>query len=116
MPKEAVTQILARNLSAAMQARKLSQPALADMSGVPQTTISLMLRPNARFPTQGKASPSPTIERVAMIAHALKLDPWQLLHPHPEQAQRETAFYRQIKKNFETLPHKTSPESAISGR
>ena len=47
-----VSEILAANLAAAMSAandgRGLSQSALARLSGVPQTTISLCLRPKDR--------------------------------------------------------------------
>ena len=36
-------------------------------------------------------TPSPTLERVAKLAHALKVEPWLLLHPEPELAQRAHA-------------------------
>jgi len=100
--KESISQTLARNLAEAMTRRKMTQVALAKVSGVPQTTISVILNPQQRLPTKG-APPSTTVVRVAMLAAALGLEAWQLLHPDPEQAQRETDFYRRISDNFAKL-------------
>lgn len=103
MGKRTASQVLAANLAEAMRRKKLSQVALAAASGVPQTTISLYLRPAARQATHGKAMPSPTVERLAMLAAALGVEPWQLLHPDPEKAQREADFYAKLRQDFDRL-------------
>jgi transcriptional regulator with XRE-family HTH domain len=89
--KETVSELFARNLARAMEAANngqgISQSALAALTHVGQTTMSLYLRPAARNPSDS-ASPSPTLERVAILAKALHTEPWLLMHPDPEQAAR----------------------------
>ena len=102
MAKESISETLARNLGEAMTRRQLTQVSLAKASGVPQTTISVILNPSQRLPTRG-AEPGTTVVRVAMLAAALGLEAWQLLHPDPERAQREIDFYKRIAENFAKL-------------
>lgn len=83
-----ISEILARNLAAAMRAAGLSQPALYRLSGIKQRTISLYLRPADRIRNSTQVPPSPTLERVSQLAAALRIEPWMLLHPNPELAQR----------------------------
>lgn len=64
------SQVLRQNLRAAMEARKLSQSALAKVAGVGQNTISRILSP------QGENT---TIENLGKLASKLGLEAWQLL-------------------------------------
>ncbi len=93
--KPSISEIFARNLKAAMATadagKEMSQSALGRLSGVPQTTISLYLRPADRLHSDNKVTPSPTLERVAKIAAALRTEPWLLLHPDPDLAHRAHA-------------------------
>jgi transcriptional regulator with XRE-family HTH domain len=99
---ETVAEILARNLKAAMETANagggISQAQLAHISGVAQTTISLMLRPDDRRNPIGRGGSSPTIARVAMVARALRRQPWELLHPDPQRARREHALFEQMRR------------------
>ncbi len=81
-----ITAVLAKNLAALMSAAKLSQSDLARVSGIKQRTISLYLRPGDRIRNVTKVPPSPTLKRVAQLAHALNVEPWVLLHPELELA------------------------------
>ena len=118
MRRETLSQILTRNLRVAMQdsdsGRGIKQKPLETLSGVPQTTISLYLRPAARLPTDGKSDPGPTLERIDRLAKALKIEPWLLLHPDMERARREADMYRKIEANFLKLPPLPADEPAHS--
>jgi transcriptional regulator with XRE-family HTH domain len=108
MAKESLTQIFARNLAAAMaefdSGRGISQNQLAKDSGVGQTTISLYLYPQRRAATGGKSPPGPTLERVALLAKILHIEPYLLLHPDMQRARREQEMYRKIEEEYRQLP------------
>lgn len=108
MRKETLSDVFARNLQTAMRQYQggagITQLALAKASKVPQTTISLFLSPHRRLATDGKTKPGPTLERIGMLADALKIEPWLLLHPNMEQALREHAMYRKIEEEYRKLP------------
>lgn len=76
-----VATVFAQRLSAAMQAKGIKQSALAQMSGVGQTTISLYLRPDARGDSATGKDKGPTLPNVQKIAGALGMEPWELLMP-----------------------------------
>ena len=107
LPTSILPLVIARNLKAAMESadggRGISQAKLAKLSGVGQTTISLMLRPADRYNPTGNAGSSPTVERIAMLANALNIKPWELLHPHPERIRRAIAVYDQMQKDFAAM-------------
>lgn len=67
---------LANNLARLMNARAMSQVALAAKSGVGQTTISALI--NYRNETDSKATRMDTLAR---IAKALDVEAWMLLIP-----------------------------------
>lgn len=104
---ESIAELLARNLKQAMDAanagRGISQAQLSKISGVAQTTISLMLRPNDRRNPLGKGGSSPTVERIAMLARSLHCQPWELLHPDVDRARREHQMYEQIRREYAAL-------------
>lgn len=108
MRPEPLSKVFARNLSTAMRdygdGRGISQAQLAKDSGVGQTTISLYLHPDRRSATEGNSPPSPTLERIGMLAKALKIEPWLLLHPDIERARREHEMYRKIEAEYLKLP------------
>lgn len=106
MKKEDISQILARNLAEGMQRKygAVNASELARASGVPQTTISLFLRPDRRIPLKSGEMPSPTLSKVSALAEALDIETWELLHPDPERAKREQEFYRRIERDFQKLP------------
>src|SRR5258706_16227224 len=108
MSRDNISAVFARNLKAAMaearQGRGVSQLQLSKDSGVPQTTISLFLRPERRVVAKEGISGSPTIERVARLAAALNIEPWLLLHPDMERAHRESDFYRRIEDDYRKFP------------
>lgn len=95
MDKRSVSQVLADNLSGAMRAadegRGITQSELSRRSGVPQRTISLYLSPQSR--ASSEPAGGATIERIALLAGALKVPTWQLLHPDPEQIRKAIDLY-----------------------
>jgi transcriptional regulator with XRE-family HTH domain len=105
---ETVAEIVARNLKAAMETANagggISQAQLAKASGVAQTTISLMLRPDDRRNPIGRGGSSPTIARIAMVARALRWQPWELLHPDPFRARREHDLFEQFRRETDANP------------
>lgn len=113
MRKETLSDVFARNLRAAMRDYQagagITQAALAKASKVSQTAISLYLTPRRRHATEGRSKPGPTLERVGMLADALKIEPWLLLHPNMEQALREHAMYRKIEEEYRKLPPAVVP-------
>lgn len=79
--KKTSPQILAENLSRLMASSKLlkTQKQVEAASGVAQTSVSLMLRPNARLPTKSGKEPSPKLSEVENVARAFGMEAWQLL-------------------------------------
>lgn len=87
---------LARNLAKLMAASEdlRSQSALARRSKVAQTTISNYLAPSSY-----KGSPS--LDKIAALAHAFGLEAWHLIHPtmgDREFTAHELALYRRLRK------------------
>lgn len=86
---------LARNLSKLMAVSEglRTQIALAEKSGVGQTTISNYLRPDSY---EG----SPNLEQIQLLAKAFGLEAWHLLHPtmgDREFSRRELELYRKFR-------------------
>lgn len=75
MKKTAARQVLARNLGGLMrQSEKLrTQTQVGDKSGVGQTTVSLMLRP------ESDTIAAPKLDTIENVAAAFGLEAWQLL-------------------------------------
>lgn len=96
----------ARNLEIAMKDGGFSQSSLARAARVPQTTISLYLKPEKRAATASGKLSGPTMAHIMKLAVALEVDPWQLLHPDIEQAKREHEMYLQIEAAYKKLPPK----------
>lgn len=123
MPREAevvaveedATTVIARNLGEALRASGLSQTKLAQLSGVPQSTINVLLRPETRVAadatgrlkegvpkwkqrkSRSKVEPkqrSPTVLKVEKLAKHLGLETWQLFHTNLQTAK----MLREIEK------------------
>lgn len=79
--KKTSPQILAENLNRLMATSKglRTQKQVEKASGVAQTSVSLMLRPQARLPTKSGKAPSPKLSEVENIAAAFGMEAWQLL-------------------------------------
>ena len=101
-----INQVLADNLRHYMEKRALKQTALAQKSGVGQTTISLYLRPGQReLGAKGKA-PSAKLTEVQMLADALGVEVWELLR-HYQDGEREA--YQGIEAAFKQLRSLAAP-------
>lgn len=87
MRKRDIGQVFADNLKAAIARKKLTQAALAKRSGVSQGLISVISR----------SEHSPTIDKVAKLAYALDMQPWELLAD--DDAAREAAWKRMLGKD-----------------
>lgn len=81
MAESDINELLAENLQAAMDAAKVNQTTLGKKSGVRQNTISLYLKPSKRKPGAKGKPASGKVTEVAMMARALGVEAWQLLHP-----------------------------------
>jgi transcriptional regulator with XRE-family HTH domain len=77
--RSALVDALAANLKTHMDRLALSQPQLAQKSGVGQTTIGLYLNPDRRLPGKSGKIPSPKLAEVDLLARALGVDPLALL-------------------------------------
>lgn len=86
MSKQNINDVLADNLAHFMEERRVTQRALAQQSGIAQTTISLYLNPQRRQPGKSGKIPSAKLTEVESLAHALGVDAWKLIRPMtPEQ-------------------------------
>lgn len=85
MHTPSVNEVLARNLRHYMEERNLTQEAVAKMSGLAQTTISLYLSPDNRDPTQSGRIASPRLADVEKLAKSMPVQTWLLLCPLPEE-------------------------------
>ena len=83
-----------------MEAKKMTQAALAAKSGVAQTTISLYLHPSRRQAGKSGKSPSAKVTELAQIAAALEIKPGQLLQ---DLTAEERAFYAKIEEAYQAL-------------
>lgn len=92
MPEKPINEVLADNLKRLMDEHEppLKQASLAAKAQVSQRTMSNYLNPKNRGgeSASGKA-PSAKLAEVELIAEALKVAPWQLLHPEPTATQDE---------------------------
>lgn len=79
MERTNVNDVLARNLRALMEKKKITQTVLSAKSGVGQTTISLYLNPDSRKPGAKGKIPSAKLGEVASIAEALEVPIWELI-------------------------------------
>lgn len=76
-----LNRVLADNLEYFMKDKKFSQNSLAKASGVPQTTIGLLLHPEKREPRKSGKQPSPTIAQLQILADKMGIQAWELLWP-----------------------------------
>lgn len=82
-PKIDLNVVIAANLDGFMRdyldGQGISQNALAKLSGVPQTTIGLLLNPHKRERRKSGKIPSPTVGQLQQLAEALNVDAWAFL-------------------------------------
>lgn len=82
-PKIDLNAVIAINLDGFMRdymdGQGISQNALAKLSGVPQTTIGLLLNPQKRERRKSGKMPSPTVGQLQQLAEALNVDAWAFL-------------------------------------
>jgi len=80
-PKITSPQTLAMNLQRLMEnsVQLHTQGQVSHASGVAQTAVSLMLRPDARSRTKSGKTPSPKLAEVESVARAFGMEVWQLL-------------------------------------
>ncbi len=73
--------VLAKNLRRLMSESSVlrTQNEVGAASGVAQTSVSLMMRPDARAITKSGKAPSPKLVEVERVARAFGLEVWQLL-------------------------------------
>lgn len=96
-----VNEVLAENIRAEMNRAKIaSQPALAKLSGVAQTTISNYLNPNQRLTSKSGKAPSAKLTEVEQIAAALGVPVWKLLR---SMTPKEREFYDRIERAYKQL-------------
>lgn len=96
-----VNEVLAENIRAEMKRAKISsQPALAKLSGVAQTTISNYLNPNQRLTSKSGKAPSAKLTEVEQIAAALGVPVWKLLR---SMTPKEREFYDRIERAYKQL-------------
>lgn len=86
-----------------MAEKGMNQTALAQASGVGQTTISLYLAPHRRLASKSGKAPSPKVGELAQIAAALGIESWQLMR---QMTDKEREFYGQIEAAFKLLTKK----------
>lgn len=79
--KKTAAEVFADNLKTLMGLRGFVQKTLAAESGVAQTTISNYLDPERRTTTKNGKPGSPNLANVDLLAAALKVEAWVLLHP-----------------------------------
>lgn len=84
MKKREIGQVFADNLRAEMTKAGMKQPQLAKRSGYSQSVISQVL----------KGQVSPSIDKLAKLAHALGIQPWELLVDL--EATREAALRKML--------------------
>lgn len=100
MLQKPINDVLAENLAYFMELRGLKQQALADKSGMGQTTVGLYLNPGRRKISKSGKVPSAKLSEVEQLSKCLQVEIWQLLRPFdPEQ--REA--YEKIESAFKAL-------------
>ena len=97
-----VLQDVAANLEWHMQARSMTEDALARASGVSPRTVGNFLRPTNRKSARGtsRSFPSGTLANLCKLAVALGVEPWQLmcnLHSARFHEAMEQAFIERTK-------------------
>lgn len=93
-------QIIAESLAHYMRLRDVNQSALAKLSGVGQTTISLYLHPERRMSGKSGKMPSPNVTDLGLLATALGIESWQLMH---DAGPEERAFYDKIAEAYQAM-------------
>jgi transcriptional regulator with XRE-family HTH domain len=81
MQRKPINAVLAENLAHFMREKQLTQSALARLTGMGQTTVSLYLRPEARQPSATGKIPSAKLSEVESLANALGVSVWELVRP-----------------------------------
>jgi transcriptional regulator with XRE-family HTH domain len=86
MKKRDINQVLAKNLKEAIERKYdgvVNQSELARQSGVSQKTISNILSTLRPDLADMSVAPSPTVAKLSLLAKALDIALWELLHPDP---------------------------------
>ena len=99
--KPDIRQILAENLEALMEARNYSTA--QDVSRASALHGEKALAVNTIKNIQNKAAYA-RLDILEQLAATFGKQVWQLVHPDPEQAARETAMYTKIASDFGKLP------------
>lgn len=114
MPEKskAINEVIADNLALAMRQHKTlkTQAALAEKSGVAQTTISLYLNPKKRLKSKSGKEPSAKMTELKALADALGCGVWVLLR---EMSERERRYYRRTEEAYAELVG--SDEKGLTG-
>lgn len=96
-----------------MEARGLTQAALAKRAGLGQTTVSLYLAPERRKPSKSGKAPSAKLSEVEALADALGVQLWELLKPmSPEQRD----LYRALDALVQTRLEGSTGSASGSGK
>jgi transcriptional regulator with XRE-family HTH domain len=96
-----ITVVIAENLAHYMERAGVTQDALAQKSGVGQTTVGLYLHPERRLPSKSGKLPSPKVTELAQIAAALEIELWQIMRPVLNDAERD--FHAKVEAAYRGL-------------
>lgn len=102
MDRPTISESVAVNLRHFITQAKLTEKGLAALSGVAQTTIGLYLNPERRKDTTKGVPPSPTLEKLQMLADSLGIEAWELIRPL-------TQAKRDLIKNIERVIAEGAP-------
>jgi transcriptional regulator with XRE-family HTH domain len=107
MSEKPINDVLAENLAYFMEQRGLKQQALADKSGMGQTTVGLYLNPSRRKISKSGKVPSAKLSEVEQLSKCLGIEIWQLLRPF-DPGQRQA--YAQIEMAFKAIQPTSLPQ------
>lgn len=110
-PQIDLNAVIATNLDGFMHdyldGKGISQNALAKLSGVPQTTIGLLLNPHKREKRKSGKQASPTVGQLQQLAEALNVDAWAFLRamtPNERRAYKKMDEAVKLLKSREPSP------------
>lgn len=103
MSEKPINDVLADNLAYYMGERKLKQQALAEKSGMGQTTVSLYLNPSRRKISKSGKIPSAKLSEVEQLSKCLGVEIWQLLRP---MSPSDRVAYEALEVAFKALQPK----------
>jgi hypothetical protein len=94
-----INEIIAKNLRAAMLEKfgEVNQTRFAELSGLAQPGIGLLLNPDRRLPALNqKKGTSATVIQLVMVARALDIEPWELIHPNIDEVKRQIKLAKAV--------------------